>query len=780
METSVPYLPEEGSLNDEFADQQYEIRSAEEAFRRLLSRLAVAACFLVSSLIVYYLLPFYPPKMAVFLALIPAAIALRWPAVALFFMLAVAAPAYSYQLGVTIWALGIMIAIAVFLPFGLSGLPGASVGCALGAAAGVLMVTPYFYLALPLLAGSTVLRFRGSTVGGGWALFMFLSFFLPFLSIANLPTVHGETIPLFQTVDYTEQPVLSNLNLSTLKAAFDNQINNSFSGFAHFSEYFYRGFGGVALILTMLMSVMVTPALVNTARHLRVGSTAIRALSPLILLLAVELVFLVPLRLLADPLGYSTGFATWDNVGILTGTMAALGISAGLIEVWLHRRNLKVEHKSDLSILALELYELLDSAGQRLRQVAAVCHNSDLSTEKALISQYEEKVALTLESMSISGLTRLELSHEDFYDMQSDLPVIEKDLSRKLFDHLDESKRAYKAITEQALVLGIPAIEDIIQAPPTISAHHDYSQALLEQQKLNSAFQNLAAKLVSTGDMVASTINEEIDPEFSLTTIDISHGFLDQGRYEDAARTITEDLQIIDGRIEGSIIELANSVISMTKRFIEVLTGRLTPVFESIGDLDSLSRYKNTATELDSIADLVHDSRTLADIITIVEQSRRLSNLATNTVKELRRTINSIEADNDRRSPAKYSWGRNSHATSEIQQLLSTIDQPATERTISSRFDIIDKALHAIEQQSKTLKQYSQVNEFLINYWNIEYIVLDKLSTSAVVASSELPVKPKYAIEYLKMYAAANSSVVAFDSRSGSLKYISGNGTNED
>ncbi|UCC61194.1 MAG: hypothetical protein JSV02_05070, partial [Dehalococcoidia bacterium] len=136
------------------------------------------------------------------------------------------------------------------------------------------------------------------------------------------------------------------------------------------------------------------------------------------------------------------------------------------------------------------------------------------------------------------------------------------------------------------------------------------------------------------------------------------------------------------------------------------------------------------------------------------------------------------EADNDRRSPSKYSWGRNSHAVSEIQQLLSMIDKPGTERTISNRFDIIDKSLHAIEQQSRTLKQYFQVNEFLINYPNIEYIVQDMLSTSATVASSDLPVKPKYAVEYLKMYAAANSSVVTFDSKSGRLKHISGNGKN--
>jgi len=409
METSVPYPQELGSLNGEFAEQQYEIRSAEVSFRGFLSRLTVTGCFLVSSLIVFYLLPFYPPTMAVFLALIPAVVALRWPAVALSLMLLFAAPAFSYQLDITIWGLGIMIAIAVVLPFGLSGLPGASVGSALGAAAGVLMLTPYFYFSLPLLAGSTVLRLRGSTIGAAWGLFMFLAFYIPFLSVAELPTTPGETIPLFQTVNYDQPEALGSLDLSSIRDAFRNQINNSFAGFDGFPEYFYRGFGGIALLLTMIMSVMVTPAVINTARQIRLGITILRALSPLVLLLAVELVFLVPLRLLADPLGYHTGFATWGNVGILTGVMVALGIFAGLVEVWLQRRNQKVEHRSNIAILALELYDLIDSTNRRLQQVAAACRNCNLSTEKATVSQYEEKVAMTLESMSILGLSRLEV-----------------------------------------------------------------------------------------------------------------------------------------------------------------------------------------------------------------------------------------------------------------------------------------------------------------------------------------------------------------------------------
>ena len=96
METTSSYLQaEEEPFDDELLQQQYEIKSAEESFRTLISRIATAAVFLVSCLIVFYLLPFYPKPMAIFLALVPAVIAFRWPAIALFLMLFFAAPAYS-------------------------------------------------------------------------------------------------------------------------------------------------------------------------------------------------------------------------------------------------------------------------------------------------------------------------------------------------------------------------------------------------------------------------------------------------------------------------------------------------------------------------------------------------------------------------------------------------------------------------------------------------------------------------------------------------------------
>jgi len=778
MESVLEYpTAEEELLDDGLLEQQYEIKAAEESFRRLLGRVAVSLIFLASGLIVYYLMPFYPPTMAAFLALVPAGIAFRWPAIALFLLLLFAAPAYSYQLDVTIWALGILITIAIVLPFGLSRLPGASAGAAIGAASAVLMLTPYYYLALPLLIGSTALRLRGSTAGGGWAFFIFMAFYLPFLAVAQTSTAEGESLPLFTQIDYAQRSALTNLDLSSLKAAFDGQIGHSFSGFSGLSAYFVQGWGGVAIIFILLMTIVITPAIVNATRQLRFGGPTARALAPLVLMLTGALVFLLPLQLLAEPLGYYTGFATSGDIARVVGTMVGVGILAFLAEVWLNRRNLKVDLRTEMSILSLELYDMLDAVKQRLSDIRAIWVGNDLASEKVTINQYEEKIALALESSPAMGLARLELSYNEFRAIESDLPRLREQLEARLREHLEESRQAYRATVQQALALGIPTIEDVIETPPAPDAPDDPDEPLRKQERLNVAFQRLADELVATGDMVAATVKNEIDPEFQLTTIEISHGFLDQGRYEEAARTITEDLQIIDGRIEGSIVELATKVVASTEAFKDVLMRRVLPVLRSIGDSTSAAACESTISSLDTIADSVRDSRTLADIIGIVEQSRKLATLATSTVDKLGERINELEADNNRRCPPKYNWGRNSHTASEIQQLVASAQESSSEPTISGRFRVIENAVQALEHQARAIKQYGQANEFLINYPNIEYIVRDKLSTNKKVASSDLPVQPKYALEYLKMYATAHQGAVILDTKAGVLKRAAGNGS---
>lgn len=771
MDTTLPYPQAEEAVADQrLVERQNQIRSDEEAFRGLLTRLATSAIFATSSILVLLLLPFYPAPMAAFLAIVVGVLAFRWPALALTIMLLFAAPAYSYQLGVTIWALGIMAVIAIALPFGLAGLPGAALGSAVGAAAAALMLTPYFILAFPLLAGIPLLRLKGSTAAGGWGLFTFLAFYLPFLFIAS-PPASGSALPLFATVDYAQQPVLGNLDLASLKNAFQGQINNNLSAFPGSSAYFVQGFSGVALLLAMFVALLITPVALNPYKRIRENRILLRSIAPLVLLLLMELTFLLPIQLLQEPLGYHTGFEGWRDLTILTAIIAAAGITVFIAESWLTKRSFKVKLRSDLALMSLEMYDLLDNARRRLQQLASVCRNRDLGDERATITHCEEKVALTLESVSALGLTRLEVTHNEFCTMRSELTNLQTHLEQKLFTSLRESTRNYKTTVDEALALGIPTLREIIRTPPSPSEVQDYDSALAVQDTLNAAFQDLAQSLVSAGDMLASTIKEEIDPDFSLTTIDIAHGFLDQGRYEEAARTISEDLQIIDGRIEHSIVELAGRITRMAGDFKSTITSRLIPVFESIGDTDAAARSAATIEELDSIINSVQGSRTLADMISIVEQSRRLAALATEMVTQLSRKTERIEAENDKRCPPKYNWGRNNYASSEAQQLLQSIETVLPEATIGSRFSVIEKAVQAMEHQGRAIRQYSQASEFLINYPNIEYILQEKLSNNTGVAAPDLPVKPKYALEYLRMYAAKNGDEVTFDLKSASLKH---------
>lgn len=755
--------------------EQQRINSREMAFRALLGRAVVVFIFLASPLIIYSLLPFYPPSLMIFVAVASAAISYRWPAVALFVLLLFAAPAYSYQVGGELWALAVMgsLALALVIPLSVAKLPGAAVGCAVGAAAGTLMLTGSYLFSIPLLAGIGLIRLRGSTAGAGLGVFAFLAFYLPFLFLADSPVAQGETVPLFLPIGDAQQPSLPHMSLSSLKEAFpflQGVEANSEAVYLGFRSYFVEGWGGFALVISMIMAFVGTPALLSLTRATEETLLLFRRLTPLLSLLAMEIMFLAVLQLLGGPLEYHTAFESLGPIAALTGMMLAAGGIGFGIETWLIRRDLKVQLGSDLSILSRDLYGLLEDARERMRQVASVCRNKDLEDEKAAVAECEEKQALTLERIRTLGLTRLETSRREFSNMRSQLLQLQIQLEAKLLNYLDDSRHTYETTVDGARALGIAVAQDGVQAGLPLEEGGTYENAIEEHRRLNSSFRDLATKLVSAGDMLADTVKEEFDREFSLATIDIGHGFLEQERFEDAARTILEDLQIIDGRIESSIVDLADRIIGMAIRAKDVVAHHLIPVFESIGDSDSLARCHRMVDELNGVDKSVKGSRTLADLIHIVEESRKLANLTTNTVNELARKISAFEADNDRRCPPKYDWGKNRHATADVQQLLSSKESASSRLTISGRFSVIDMAVQTIEHQAKVVGQYSQVNESLINFHNMERNVREKLSTKHTVAKSDLPVKPRYAMDYFKMYAAKHHEEVILDVRSETIR----------
>ncbi len=770
METSPPSLQTDDVSYDQALRWQYRFKTGEETLRVLLSNVTCVLVFFISSLLILLLMPFYPTAMAVFLSLLFGALAFRWPAVSLGLILAFAAPAYSYQLGGIAWAAAVMGALALALPFSVSKLPGAALGCVTGLAAGVLMLTPAFYLSLPLLAIISLLRIKGAASSGLWGVMMFLVVYLPFLFMLQPPDTTGATVPLFLAVDYPERPGLDILQLDSLKAAFSTQEYEGIVGFPGVSDYFLEGWSGVVLILAILVSILSIPALLNLSKKLGESNHVLHDLLPLFSLLSVEILFLVPMLLLRSPLGYHTGFDSWGNIAILTTIMLALGLMAFGFDTWLRRRNLKVGMGGELTVLLLELYDYLEDSKRRLQQMASVCRHRGLEDEKSAVLQWEEKVTLTLESMNALDLSKLEVSWTEFTNMRSQLMDLQDQIENKLFDHLDTSKRVYQETINGALELGMPVTETAIQALTVMFEDRDYGNALNNQQMLNDAFKDLAVSLVSTGEMLADTVKEEIDPEFSLTTIDIGRGFLDQCRYEAAAQTILEDLQIIDGRIESPIHELASRIITMSTNLKKVTVSHLIPVFELLGDSESVKKCYRNIVQLETVDKSVHNSGTLADLISIVDQSRTLSDLATSMVSELKHKIARVEADNDRRCPSKYKWGRNIHLAGDTQQLLNAIESTSSGLTISSRLSIIEKAVQAIEQQAKIIKDYSRSNEFLINYPIVETIIDDNLKKKKTVENSYLPVAPKYAIEYLKMYSAIHHDYVIFEPRQGYIK----------
>lgn len=740
------------------------------ALRRPLSQAGTSVIFLAASLILYCLLPYYPIAMALLLALVPAALGYRWPAAALSLMLLFAAPAYSYQLGGEPWAAYAAVGTAAVSPLCVRWLPGALIGCLAGVVAGTLMLTPYFYLSLPLLAGVTLVRPRGAAIGGLVAVSVFLALYMPFLFLQQAPASPGETVPLFAQVDYAQQPRLDHIGPDALRAALRGQTDSGVAATTGFSPYFVEGWSGFALVIAMLGAFVAIPSALGLSRLTRGSSVALRGLTPLLSPLTAGLVFLVPLLLLRGPLGYHTGFDEWESIVALAGVVLVLGGVALAAEICLHRRSWRSGLTGSLSVLLLELREPLNVTRERLQQVASVCHKVDLEDEKSSLSQCEEQVALATESLGVMRPRAMHMRRNELLSIRSRLLNLQLGIESKLFRHLDDCGNDFKHAVDGARELGVM---DSPQAARMVSfAHndHDFDSALAAQRRLNGVFEELAGRLVKAGDMVAAIVKAEFDPELSLPTIDISHGFLDRGQFDEAARIILEDLRIADGRTENHIAGLADRTIGTADRLREIIDTRLVAMSELIGDSQSIARCYGAVGELEAAISSVRGSRTLADLVGIVLESHRIADVAMSVVRELANEINNIKADNDRRCPARYGREASGDALRDVQELLASIESALSAESIGARLTAVEQSLHTIEEQAEAVKQHSLTNEFLMNFPIMEHIIDERLRFSQAVESAQLPADAKHALEYLLMYAAKNYSDITVDPRTGTFK----------
>jgi len=109
-----------------------------------------------------------------------------------------------------------------------------------------------------------------------------------------------------------------------------------------------------------------------------------------------------------------------------------------------------------------------------------------------------------------------------------------------------------------------------------------------------------------------------------------------------------------------------------------------------------------------------------------------------------------------------YEWGKNVSLHERMEEAIKITSNPSNYEA-SELISTIHQSLSYFEECIETLDLYSQEYEFLLNYATAESFIDELLRRKKNVYARELPFKPRYSAEYLRIYFRKQPSNLLFD-----------------
>jgi hypothetical protein len=117
----------------------------------------------------------------------------------------------------------------------------------------------------------------------------------------------------------------------------------------------------------------------------------------------------------------------------------------------------------------------------------------------------------------------------------------------------------------------------------------------------------------------------------------------------------------------------------------------------------------------------------------------------------------------DRLLPTKdYLWEKNSSLRERLEKATAMLSDPSGYR-INEIMTNLPKYLAYVDEAVQTLAVYSERKEFLLNYPLAEAAITEQLKEKKHLLPSDLPFRPQFAAEYLRLYYTTRYGEYAFD-----------------
>ena len=756
----------------------------EQQYRKNLKKILFSTTIFLFSLIVLYTVPLYPIPIVFLISILSAVIGFRSivSGFSLSFLLFI--PAFLYQTSIPFWWLLLsFFIIGVFIAKSLNN-PSNILTIMVGITAASLFLTSYYFVSIPLMLVYALIQKSDELSKNVGLLFSFLIIFIPFNALGfadqlsiNLNTrpekiyslISDSTLPIFSKIIYETNPRLLSFNEFALSESLSGvfSLQNNI-----FNSYLFVLIDDLVLLFIPILLIL-SFSFINILDKIwpwmderGVELSILPSFSYVVTLIFGTLFFIVPLQTMQIPFDYSTGFNSSDSFKSII-SAGTLGLAISLSSINLSRRTEGAELTELVKEECNTYLQNIDKSHSELEEIQDICPGIDINAEITSLGEFKEELSITLDGLYTLTYSGLKEKSEKIQILHNSQVNNTDSLQLKVLNYHNDQLDKCKDMLVKLEKLGIGNL-------PTINSDHlsydddlAFSDVLSNQHELNDYLLEVSQNTIRVAESLVTVVQKEFDNTLEFTSISISENFISQGKGGQALDTLLVTIASLHKRYHQIMQKTITSLKRLIERSLKMHEYNIIPLNESLGqepaDVETIDVAKQIQTHYDELS-------TFSGILYLPDVMAILSFLENGThtvIGELMRLLREFEKRNDTRVPLDFQWGKDTQLISEIESSLRRLDDKS-QSDLSDRLSNIEYGIKIIENEATTLKKYLIMNEFILNYVNMEPLISSLISIEGKVIPRQLPVKNKYAVQYLQLFAYGKSKVT-FDSSKNTL-----------
>lgn len=713
---------------------------------------------------------FYPPSLAVLLAVAAAALSFKYPTVGMLFAFLQVAPAYEYQFSFRFGgAWGIMLlGVMIFLSFYASGLARTGfhrlVGAGAGAVAAYLMATPLYFASVPLLL---VLAAWYKNAAKATALSIFLANYLPLLLLASSWTSASAPLPLYSQISNLaprfEAVDLEKMSLQILG------FGATASGAVRFVDsalgLLRRAYAPVLFIALTIFSIFTSyhaSWLIALLKAKGLFPKNLEDYSRIFSAFIGWAIFIVPLLTLQFALTYSV-----ESFGLLSQSGSIIVLSVGSmttswLTVSLTKRTQLIRFREDVLSLIANLKKRIDSSLSTIKKAEQELAAEGLSEPKVQAEALGNKVNLIYENYSGLENKDLEDKLKDLVELNDTASSLDDLLRQKLKEAYNGLFEYYTTALNMQKELGVQAACPPVLAEPLQGMSID--EVIAAYAALQQTVKEVTEDLVKSTRELSDTVRTMFDPGFQDVTAEMASDFLKQSDYTNAIQSSVETIREAMAKIALIVADSLERSNSIARELADIVNNQLTVLAHQLDEEDFARNILMLGPFTEKVED-IGPSRSACDIFSLSRIKHTLPVTMSTIVKSIDDILLKIENEVDAKIPQNFNWNKDLEVHLDVTKFLKTIED---QQEIPG-FEFVESCssgLELVKRLTERFDTYLDMLAFTSSYRYVEKMIAVKLAKSSVLATEDL--KVRMAPDFLKLYALHHDDTF-FDNRSKKL-----------